>query len=69
MLKVKDSSSPAPTPREMSTPDVDRIQADLADLDKSEVEQILTQEEKRYLLYVERGDVASVRQYVIFFVM
>ena len=54
--------SPAPTPRPLATPDLDRIQQDLLDLDQSEVEQILNQEEKRYLLYVERGDVASVRQ-------
>ncbi|XP_042218970.1 transient receptor potential protein-like isoform X1 [Homarus americanus] len=37
-----------------------KIQQDLDDLDKDELEQILNDEEKRFLLYVERGDVASV---------
>ncbi|XP_071543078.1 transient-receptor-potential-like protein [Panulirus ornatus] len=41
-----------------------RIQQDLDDLDKEEVEQILNKEEKRFLLYVERGDVASVKHII-----
>ena len=57
------SVTPTPTPcRNFCSPDMDNIEADLFDLDKSEVEIILTQEEKRFLLYVERGDVASVKQ-------
>ncbi|KAK7085255.1 Short transient receptor putative channel 1 [Halocaridina rubra] len=42
----------------------DKIKNDLMDLEKEEMEQILNTEEKRYLLYVERGDVASVQHIV-----
>lgn len=45
--------------------DVDRIKQDLEDLNEGELEAILTPEEKRYMLYVERGDVASVKQWVL----
>lgn len=54
----------ADTPQDESDPPnmVVKIRQDLDDLDKEEVERILTKEEKRLLLYVERGDVASVKQ-------
>ncbi|XP_069973432.1 transient receptor potential protein isoform X1 [Penaeus vannamei] len=55
-------SVPTPSPQPPSSPmTMQRIQDDLEDLELDEVEQILTSEEKRFLLYVERGDVASVR--------
>lgn len=54
---------PTPSPQPPSSPTtMQRIQDDLEDLELDEMEQILTSEEKRLLLYVERGDVASVRQ-------
>ena len=43
-------------------PEVKRIQKDLDDLHPAELDTILTDEEKRMMLYVERGDVASVKQ-------
>lgn len=45
-----------------SNADFQQIKEDLADLDENEVDSILNSEEKRFLLYVERGDVASVKQ-------
>ncbi|XP_018009599.1 transient receptor potential protein [Hyalella azteca] len=41
--------------------EVSRIKKDLDELNDAELETILTPEEKRYMLYVERGDVASVK--------
>lgn len=56
-------SVPTPPPQPPASPmTMQRIEDDLEDLELDEVEQILTSEEKRFLLYVERGDVASVRQ-------
>nr|XP_053627828.1 transient receptor potential protein-like isoform X1 [Cherax quadricarinatus] len=59
-LEVR-ASSPA---RPESPNIVVKIQEDLADLEKEDVEQILTDEEKRFLLYVERGDVPSVKHII-----
>lgn len=39
-----------------------KIKSDLENLEKEDIEEILTNDEKRYLLFVERGDVASVKQ-------
>ncbi|XP_068231132.1 transient receptor potential protein-like [Palaemon carinicauda] len=54
-----------------TTPDVtskadleEKIKEDLLEQEPDDIEQILNSEEKRYLLYVERGDVASVRHIV-----
>jgi len=44
--------------------EVTRIQKDLADLHPAELDHILTEEEKRLMLYVERGDVASVKHVI-----
>ncbi|KAK3883627.1 hypothetical protein Pcinc_012068 [Petrolisthes cinctipes] len=41
-----------------------KIKHDLENLEREDLEEILTNDEKRYLLYVERGDVASVRKIV-----
>lgn len=39
-----------------------KIKDDLENLEKEDLIEILTNDEKRYLLFVERGDVASVKQ-------
>ncbi|XP_064099738.1 transient receptor potential protein-like [Macrobrachium nipponense] len=55
----------APTPDGKNLGDLEeKIKEDLMDQEPDDIEQILNSEEKRYLLYVERGDVASVRHIV-----
>ena len=52
----------SPVERGASPNVIDKIQQDLNDLELEEVEQILNNDEKNFLLQVERGDVASVQQ-------
>lgn len=52
----------SPVERGESPNITEKIQQDLDDLEHEEVEQILNNDEKNFLLQVERGDVAYVQR-------